>query len=91
MWVFSDPAKEVGLNKNSWRGVGWEGAAPPPKCIRRTCCVIRLRFVEFCEPCVHIFFVGSQKNILCPSIHMFWCLVFIKVLGPYRFISFWGP
>ena len=31
MWVFSDPAKEVGLKKNSWRGVGWEGAAPPPQ------------------------------------------------------------
>ena len=25
------PAEEVGLKKNSWRGVGGEGAAPPPQ------------------------------------------------------------
>ena len=30
-WGWAVPAEEVGLKKNSWRGVGGEGAAPPPQ------------------------------------------------------------
>ena len=30
-WGWAVPAEEVGLKKNSWRGVGGEGTAPPPQ------------------------------------------------------------
>ena len=58
-WGWAVPAEEVGLKKKQLEG-GWGGRAQrlPPRCIRRTCCVIRLRFAWFLEPWVHNFCLG---------------------------------
>ena len=81
-----------GGRPNSWRGVGGEGAAPPPQMRSQNMLRDRLRFAEFLGPCVHTFFVGSQTNIKtsCALRFIFLCLVFIKAFGPLGSYLFCG-
>lgn len=66
-WGWAGPAKRVGLKKKTVEGVWGRARSLPPK---------------FGRPCVRNFLSIPRKIFLCPSIHMFLCLVFIRVLGP---------
>ena len=42
-----------------------------------------VRFIKLLVFCVQNFLQGRRppQKKMCPSIHIFWCVVFIKVLG----------
>ena len=60
--------------KKAGAGLGGRAQRLPPRCIRRTCCVICLRFVSFLGPWVHNFLFGVLDS------YNFWGLRFIKDL-----------
>ena len=79
-----------GGRPNSWRGVGGEGAAPPPQMHSQN----MLRAPSVCRilGALSHFFVGSQTNIKtsCALRFIFLCLVFIKAFGPLGSYLFCG-
>ena len=66
-------------------GVGWpckKGRPSKKKTVEGVWGRARSLPPKFGRPCVRNFLSIPKKKILCPSIHMFLCLVFIRVLGP---------
>ena len=70
-------------------GGGLSRAAPPPRCIRRTCCAIRLRLVEFLGPCVHMF-LSVRGKTSCALRFIFFVSCVHEGLGPLGSYLFWG-
>ena len=65
------------------------GCALPPRCIRRTCCMIRLRFLEFWGPWVHNF-LSVRRKTSCAHRFIFFVSCVHKSLGPLGSYLFWG-
>ena len=85
------PCRGVGLKKkNSCSRVGGGRAQRLPlRCIRRTCCAIRLRLVEFWGPCVHNFCRFAGRHLVPLGSYLFVSCVH-EGLGPLGSYLFWG-